>query len=755
MNVCTENFAAKWTTLSFLTSSPILGELAKLVNDPPISSTCFQTWTNAAGFSSTQFHSGDNAHCIEEPADEFEAVISLTPGHVERIVHAFSRALPGLLTEAIKTLKAQPVRDAESLNGKFMMSESNFTYSYSDLATFFGGLVKVLGTPSVVPSLEENMRREHFACADSVIEFTTGNYGITTTPKLEWEFVVTPQPGRQYPCETVHAQHPRRMAPLDSFLKVMETINTQLTAAGHATLLREEVIALRLYTGPMFAKYNPLLRQVLSGAEFTGNRYVNTIIAINSGILKLSKIQKAVKVFRGLSGGLLPEEFWHPNAHGVKGGVEMAFMSTTTSEEVALQYADSSDERKAAFVFEVQMGMVDRGADISPFSQYPHEKEIVFAPLTGMEVVGTPRIKGRVIVVELRLSCNLSSQTIEQIISKRKEAVLHLCADELQDVQHQVAKRQQTTGISVQPMLNVMEEVKQEEETFFNQSQRFLDSIGQVLDVRDRVLSQLACSAGAAAFRVVAEGDSAALRELVPAYTEELKNAAGSTLLAFAVAQLGPVDAVACGEMVDAIVSLPGFVLTVAGHDKDDKPAYLLAAELGLSAVVHAIISRCGSQQAIDVCGHEVPPAAARVLAATLVACRSQIKNVNGLPLDEIRTAAPSGYVLDLSERLARDRSHVGAWTLGLLLREDQSYLKMESIAWSNDPSKYGIISADNIRSLIGLPGESAEVVLRGQIKGMQPALHFICGLIAGSLSCTALDLSGKFCHSQTRQLSN
>ncbi|KAK3273740.1 hypothetical protein CYMTET_18034 [Cymbomonas tetramitiformis] len=393
MSVCTENFAAKWTTLSFLTSSPILGELAKLVNDPPVPpSACSQTFTNTV--SPTQFHRGDNAHSIEEPADEFEAVVSLTPDHVDRIVHAFSRALPGLLIEAIKTLKAQPVRDAESLNGKFTLSESNFTYSYSDLATFFGGLVKVLGTPSVVPSLEENMRREHVACADSVTEFTTGNYGITTTPKLEWEFVVTPQPAWQYPCETVHARHPRQMAPLDSFLKVMETINTQLEAAGHATLLREEVIALRLYTGPMFAKYNPLLRQVLSGAEYTGNRYVNTIIAINSGILKLSKIQKAVKVFRGLSGGLLPDEFWHPNAHGVKGGVEMAFMSTTTSEEVALQYADSSDERKAAFVFEVQMGMVDRGADISPFSQYPHEKEIVFAPLTGMEVVGAPRIKG-------------------------------------------------------------------------------------------------------------------------------------------------------------------------------------------------------------------------------------------------------------------------------------------------------------------------------------------------------------------------
>ncbi|KAK3261181.1 hypothetical protein CYMTET_29901 [Cymbomonas tetramitiformis] len=328
-----------------------------------------------------------------EPADEFEAVISLTDEQVDNIAHAFGQMLPGLLKEALNTLKAQPVRDAESLNGKFLLSERNFTYSYSNLATFFGGLVKVLGTPSVVPSLEENMRREHVASIDSKSEFTTGNYGITTTPELEWEFVVSPQPSWQYPCETVHVHHARQAASLGSFLKVMETINAELAAVGHATLLREEVIALRLYTGPMFAKYNPLLRQVLSGKEYTGNRYVNTIIAINSGILKLSKIQKAVKVFRGLSGGLLPDEFWRPNDHGVKGGVEMAFMSTTTSEEVALQYADSSDERKAAFVFEVQMGMVDRGADISPFSQYPHEKEIVFAPLTGMEVVGAPRIK--------------------------------------------------------------------------------------------------------------------------------------------------------------------------------------------------------------------------------------------------------------------------------------------------------------------------------------------------------------------------
>ena len=42
----------------------------------------------------------------------------------------------------------------------------------------------------------------------------------------------------------------------------------------------------------------------------------------------------------------------------------------------------------AGVVFEIQQGMIDRGADLSFLSQYPHEKEILFAPLTGLEVRG-------------------------------------------------------------------------------------------------------------------------------------------------------------------------------------------------------------------------------------------------------------------------------------------------------------------------------------------------------------------------------
>lgn len=53
--------------------------------------------------------------------------------------------------------------------------------------------------------------------------------------------------------------------------------------------------------------------------------------------------------------------------------------STTTDRDVAMRYAGSG---KVGMVFEIQMGMVDRGAELKWLSQYPGEAEICFAPLT-------------------------------------------------------------------------------------------------------------------------------------------------------------------------------------------------------------------------------------------------------------------------------------------------------------------------------------------------------------------------------------
>jgi hypothetical protein len=117
--------------------------------------------------------------------------------------------------------------------------------------------------------------------------------------------------------------------------------------------------------------------------------FVTTIHVLNSLILKLSRNQAAEKVYRGakvmsvykwlslpqartntlcfcfcllwffyLKGGVLPDEFWDANEHGVKGGIELAFMSTTLDRKVATSFATGTGKDTPSIVFEIQMGMV-------------------------------------------------------------------------------------------------------------------------------------------------------------------------------------------------------------------------------------------------------------------------------------------------------------------------------------------------------------------------------------------------------------
>ena len=173
-------------------------------------------------------------------------------------------------------------------------------------------------------------------------------------------------------------------------------------------------------------KYNGVLRGLSSDVPYLrqqfqklcmGNKYCTTLHVINSCVVKLSKLTYAGKIYRGISGRFLPQQFLIPNEFGVKGGIEGAFMSTTTNREVAMAYASNSS---VGFVFEIMQGMVDRGADIAAFSQYKHEKEILFAPLTGLEVQRV-RVEGSVLVISVSLSVNLTAATIEQVVGKRRK----------------------------------------------------------------------------------------------------------------------------------------------------------------------------------------------------------------------------------------------------------------------------------------------------------------------------------------------
>ena len=136
----------------------------------------------------------------------------------------------------------------------------------------------------------------------------------------------------------------------------------------------------------------------------------------------MSRLAKPQTVYRGIAGRVLPAQFWRGAGHG---GVEFAFMSTTADRTVAMQYAKGSQQSKASTVMEIKMGMIDRGADLQWLSQYPHEREITFAPFTGLEITGTT-IEESVLVVQLRLNVNLMSPTIESAVAKMRSAHLQL-----------------------------------------------------------------------------------------------------------------------------------------------------------------------------------------------------------------------------------------------------------------------------------------------------------------------------------------
>ena len=167
------------------------------------------------------------------------------------------------------------------------------------------------------------------------------------------------------------------------------------------------------------------------------NKYCTTLNGINSAIIKLRKLTVATKVYRGVSGMKLPDAFWTANAFGVKGGVENGFMSTTLDRGVAMGYA-KGDGSRPGIVIEAKQGMVNRGADVSWLSQYPHEEEILFGPLTGLEVLST-RVEGSLVVVECGFSVNLAALTLEQVLNKRHKLVREMAGGIVLDVRSELA----------------------------------------------------------------------------------------------------------------------------------------------------------------------------------------------------------------------------------------------------------------------------------------------------------------------------
>jgi hypothetical protein len=80
---------------------------------------------------------------------------------------------------------------------------------------------------------------------------------------------------------------------------------------------------------------------------------------------------------------------------------------------------------EAKTLFEIQMGMIDRGAELDWLSQYPHEREVLIPPLTGLEKMSS-EVQGEMLAMQARLSLNLSAQTLEQVLSRRRKMIMDM-----------------------------------------------------------------------------------------------------------------------------------------------------------------------------------------------------------------------------------------------------------------------------------------------------------------------------------------
>ena len=351
-----------------------------------------------------------------------------------------------LVWSGVQELKKAGAATTDEIQSKFAGA---IELSYGGLDAFYGGLERVVGAPN--PKIREAMEAEHLDRKDSTQEFTTGNYGVVTTSAAEYRFVADEDEQKSlkklergtWAVEAVEKlpdrSRCRKYRPPTDFCADFYKRNEQLAEVKQPELVWDEFIGGRLYTGPMFVKYNGVLRGLQSDSDFLKNtmvrlccpqetflafigetspdklfmppengsisfddakrdlnRYTTTLHAINSAIIKLGKLTVAEKVYRGIAGMQLPEQFWNanecvqpnhsqprrpgvrsalpargipaclsctPHRFNVRGGIEPAFMSTTLQRDVAMHYA------AGGIVLEAQMGMVDRGADMSWLSQ--------------------------------------------------------------------------------------------------------------------------------------------------------------------------------------------------------------------------------------------------------------------------------------------------------------------------------------------------------------------------------------------------
>jgi serine/threonine protein kinase len=305
-------------------------------------------------------------------------------------------------------LRDPPARRIQPLSSPVSTGQfDTFVMPCGKIEDFHKGLFSRIGFPNV--QFMTAMEAEHTSMAGCDMQFTTRNYGITTTARAEWGVVVRGE-----------APPPEHMIPCRVRVVVEDKLHSE--QARRAGLRREEVIAVLLFTGPMYMIYNCILARWSNPAAMwdtlrSGNNlFTTTLSVLASAVQKLSAvavIPDGLRLYRG-TGGLvtLPEHFWQADELGRRGMTEWSFLSTSTDKSVALGYSGSYQNAPHPMLLEIETSSTMRGADLHEFDQYQeagqNSRQITFLPFSYVEPIDQLRVEeaqfGPISIVSVRVT---------------------------------------------------------------------------------------------------------------------------------------------------------------------------------------------------------------------------------------------------------------------------------------------------------------------------------------------------------------
>jgi len=146
----------------------------------------------------------------------------------------------------LRGLTKEELKEKVNAASQTVVDASLFTARYGGLDDFKGGVSDRIGAPH--PKVWEEIMREHRESGDSKTKFKPGNYDMNdgTTSEIEYAVVTDPKKGKEV------SNGKRKVKSLEELQDVR--------LAKEAKLIKEELTAISLYTGPMFYKYNAVLR---------------------------------------------------------------------------------------------------------------------------------------------------------------------------------------------------------------------------------------------------------------------------------------------------------------------------------------------------------------------------------------------------------------------------------------------------------------------------------------------------------------